>query len=140
MKIKTQVFNPYNVGPGCLSVGRPVGRPTCTKCARSLGWEAGRSGRSTARELCSLEKPTVDRVDRPGRESALCFRTVNRAVDRPESSCSLNLARSTGRSTGGLNGHFFDRWPVDRSVDRKGILALFQLPTGRFQRGYKYPI
>ena len=49
-------------------------------------------------------------------------------------------SRSTGRSTDRRNGQKFDRWPVDRPVDRKGNLALFSCQRADFQMGYKYPI
>ena len=78
-------------------------------------------GRSTARELCSLES-LRSTGRRPGREHCSLFPD---SVDRPKSRCSLDLARSTGRSTARLNGHFFDRWLVDRPVDRKAKLGLF---------------
>ena len=81
-------------------LGRSTERSTDCKCP-TLGW-----GRSTGQSTVSLGP-------------------VDRAVDRPESNCFLNLARSTGRSTAGLNGHFFNHWPVDRPVDWKGKNALF---------------
>ena len=56
-------------------------------------------------------------------------------VDRLESNCSLELARSTGR----LNDYFFDRWPVDRPVDRKVIFDLLSCQRVEFCGGYKYP-
>ena len=37
------------------------GQLTCTEHACSPGWEAGRPGRSTGTELCSLFQATVDR-------------------------------------------------------------------------------
>ena len=84
-----------------------LSRSTDCKCP-TLGW-----GRSTERSTVSLG-------------------TVDRAIDRPESNCSLDLARSTGRSTGRLNGQKFDRWPVDR----KAILGLVSC---QFDWAYKYP-
>ena len=62
--------------------------------------------------------------------------TVDRAIDRPQSNLLSGLARSTGRSTAGLNVNFFDRWPVDR----KGILAFSSCQRADFLGGYKYPI
>ena len=109
-----EVKNPSFQSLKCLtwlSAGRQdrstvaeVGRPTCTGRARSPGWEAGRPGRSTAREfLLSGNGP-----GRPVDCSALCFQfSVDRSVDR------------------WINGHNYDRWPVDRPVNRKGSFALY---------------
>ena len=41
-----------------------------------------------------------------------------------------------GRSTGGLNGQKYDRWPVDR----KGKFAFFSCQRADLKCGYKYPI
>ena len=97
---------------------------TCTQ----PGWWAGRPPES----FCSLEKTSVDRpVDR---QRVLLWPTERSTGQR---AVALWIqARSTGRSTGGLNGHKFDRCPVDR----KGNFALCLLPTGRLLWGYIYPI
>ena len=47
--------------------------------------------------------------------STVSLGTVDRAVDRPESNCSLDLARSTARSTGRLNDHILT---IGRSTGR----------------------
>ena len=108
---------------------------TCTQ----PGWWAGRPGRSTAIELLLSGKGPGRPTRSTGRElCSLYLAPVDRTVDRPESSCSLDLARSTGRSTGRLNGRFFDRWPVDRPVDRKVIFDLSACQWAEFCGGYKY--
>ena len=88
-------------------LGWSTERSTDCKCP-TLGW-----GRSTERSTVSLS-------------------TIDRAVDRPESNCSLDLARSTG----GLNGQIFDRWPVDRKV----IFNLSASQRAELLWGYKCPI
>ena len=62
--------------------------------------------------------------------------TVDRAIDRPESKCSLELGRSTGR----LNGQIFDRWSVDRPVDRKVNFDLAAANGQNLYGGYLYLI
>ena len=128
LKIKTQVFNPYNVGAGCLPVDRS-GRPTCTDVhAAQAGRPVDRPGRpleskkwprSTARELWSLEMAPIDR-----------------AVDRQRAVALCILSRSTGRLTGGTTVIKMTVAPVDQ----KGKTALCLLPTGRIVWGYIYPI
>ena len=66
--------------------------------------------------------------------------TVDRAVDRPESNLLSGLAQSTGRSTDRLNSQKFDRWPVDRPVDRKANSDLVSSQRAEFFMGYLYPI
>ena len=119
----------------CTSIdrtGRPTsatvdrsGRPTCTRMC-TLTCHLGRSterstnykyptlgwGRSTGRSTVRLG--TVDRAVAGQRAIALWIGTVDRAVD----------------------GHFFDRWPVDRPVDRKANLGLVSCQRLVFQRAY----
>ena len=115
MKLKRLVFKSGNFPCQALAVdrdGRPdhdrTGRPMCTGRAQRPSDLAGRPcGRPTE------VSPLSGAAGRPG--------------GRP-----FTLARSTGRSTGGLNGQKCDRWPVDRPVDRKGILALFSCQRANF--------
>ena len=97
---------------------------------------AARLGRSTERSTVPSSRSTlaIDRrarirarwlphepIDRTvDRLRAGCSRleSVDRAVDRPESRCSLDLGRSTDRSTGSCQRLKCDRWPVNRAVDR----------------------
>ena len=84
--------------PSLKSVDR-VGRPTCTERARQLGWRAGRPGRSTARELCSLESP-----GRLGRSTGQRACSLYPGLGRPGWSTAgttvrnLTVGRSTDRS------------------------------------------
>ena len=57
-----------------------------------------------------------------------------------ESRFALGLFGSTGRSTASANGSKFDRWAVDRAVDRQGNSGknYSQRLVSRF--AYKYPI
>ena len=107
-----------STGPVDRSSDR-AGRLTCTERARSLVGEAGRLGRSTARELCFLEMPPADQaVDRtessalciqlgrpgggPAREPLLSGSGHGQLGGRPGGSTVtfLTVGRSTGRSTG----------------------------------------
>ena len=119
-KIKPKFFCPRNVRlADCRSTG-PVDRRAQNVYAAKLGRPVNRD--SLQPESSALWKASGRPGGRPGREHCSLFPdSVDRAVDRPESRCSLDLARSTGRSTDGLNGHFFDSWPVDR----KANLGLF---------------
>ena len=62
----------------------------------------------------------VDRLQVPHSRVGAIDQTVDReqgTVDRPESNLLSGLERSTGRSTGRLNGQKFDRWSVDRKAN-----------------------
>ena len=127
------------------------------RSGRSTGPVVGRPDRSTdVHETCTRAKlawpvdRAVDRLKSPHSRVGAVDRKpwpVDRAVDRPESNCSLDLARSTGRSTGGLNGQFFDRclvdrpvlWSTGRSIGRS-FLTLSAAKGQNFYGGYKYPI
>ena len=61
-------------------------------------------------------------------------------MPKSESKCSLILARSTKRSTGRVNGQIFDRWPVDRPVDRKVNFDLSASQWADLFGAYLYPI
>ena len=98
----------------CLvSTGRPdrsteleVGQPRRAQNvhAMSAGGPVDRPGRP--QRASALWKAPVDRAGRPAESSALCIpATVDRPVD-----CWLNGQKS-------------DRWPVDRAIDRRVILA-----------------
>ena len=65
---------------------------------------------------------------------------VDRSVDRPESRCSLVLGAVDRAVAGRLNGHFFDRWPVDRPVDRKVNFDLSASHRADLFGAYLYPI
>ena len=60
---------------------------------------------------------------------------VDRVVDWPESNLLSGLAWSTGRPIGRLNDKKFDRWPVDRPVDRKAISGLVSSQRADFFHG-----
>ena len=84
----------------CTSVDR-AGRPTCTDVHASSGRRAGRSTRSTVQRALLSEKAPVDRAaDRTERLALCILASVDRPVDRWH------------------NGLKYDRWPVDRTVDR----------------------
>ena len=84
--------------------------------------------------------------------ASLLGRSTERSTDWSQS--TLGLARSTGRSTdqravalwfwarstGRPNGQKFDRWSVDRLVDRKVIFDLSASQRADFVMGYLYPI
>ena len=57
------------------------------------------------------------------------------SVDRQRALLSVSSLGRLSRSTGGLNGQKYDRWPVDR----KGISALSNCQRAEFCGGYKYP-
>ena len=112
-----------------LSAGRPdrsteaeVGRPDRStdvhRCARSPGWEAGRPGWSTTRELL------------------LSGNGPGRPPGRPQRAL---LSVSSFRSTGGLTVIIMTiGWSTARSTG-KAVLPFARLPTGRICWGYKYP-
>ena len=128
--IKSLVFKSWNV-PARLwrstgtvdrtssrSIGPVVGRPMCTRRAQrpsGLGWSTVRS--------TDWSHPTLGWGWSTG-WSTVSLGPVDRAVNRAENNCFLDLARSIGQSTRGVNGHFFVRWPIDRPVDRRAILPL----------------
>jgi len=92
----------------------------------------------------------VDRTKKPvdcwGRPTCtdtckLAASWAGRPRGRPtESRFALCLFRSTRRSTGSANGSKYDRWAVDRAVDRQGYFGKIccQRLVSRF--AYKYPI
>ena len=140
MIIKNLSFKSYNQPCQALAVdraGQPdpesvdrTGRPTCTRsCTRTshLGWSTERS--------TDCKYPTLGWGRSTGR-----LGTIDRAVDRPESKSSLELAWSTGRLTDRLNGHLFDRWPIDRPVNQKAILGLVSCQRLVFYGAYINPI
>ena len=98
-----------------LPVDRARSRSTESVDRRAQNVHASLAGGAVDRQRASaLWKAFCRPGDRPGREHCSLFPdSVDRAVDRPESRCSLDLARSTA----GLNSHFFDRWPVDRPAN-----------------------
>ena len=108
----------------CLaSAGRPDGRPQP---------EVGRPSRSTdvhRRARPCLAGGPVDRPGRPSRE--LCSlerpRSTGRSTGRRDL-LSVSWPRSTDRVDRWLNGLKYDRWPVDRAVDRQAC----QTPTASF--------
>ena len=83
---------------------------------------AGRPGRSTdvhgrARQFWQ-EGRSTNQVDRP-ESSALWKAPVDRAADRTER-LALYILASVGRPVDRWhNGLKYDRWPVDRAVDRQ---------------------
>ena len=83
-----------------------AGRPERSTVREPLlsGKGPGRPTRSTGRELFSLYQ-----LDRPGGRSAR------------ESLLSGSSPGRPGRSTSRINGQKYDRWPVDRPVDRDSI-------------------
>ena len=107
-----------------------TGRPTCTRSCMLTCY----LGRSIERST-DCKYPTLKWGRSTGR-STVRLGTVDRAVDQPESNCSPVLARSIGRSTGRLNGHFFDCWPVDR----KANLGLVSSQRANFYGAYLNPI
>ena len=134
--LKTQVFSPLllparlwrSTGPVDRTQSRSTepGRLTCTKMCTLTS----HLGRSTERST-DCKYPTHGWGRSTGRSTVRLG-----TVDRPESKCSLVLARWTGRSTGRLNGQFFDRWPVDRKV----ILGLVSCQWADSFGDYIYPI
>ena len=113
------------------SFGLVAGRPSWSTIQRALlsGNGPGRPGRSTG---------SVDRT-----ESLLSVSSSGRPSGGPAREPLLSgsrLGRPLERSTGGLNGHKFDQWPVDRPVDRKGNSALSSCQRADFLVGYKYPL
>ena len=116
LKLKYRVFKSWKCPCQALAVDR------VDRCAQDMHkgqviWPVGRAV-DWLKSAHSRVRPIDRAVDRslwPGRPGG-----------RPaREQFSLDLARSTGRSIGGLNGHIFDRWPVDLPVDRKGKNALF---------------
>ena len=114
--LKTKFFSPKIFLPG--SGGQPF---------RSTEPGAGRPERSTGRaQGCVLGRVSwpVDRLKATHSRVA----PVDRAVDRPKSRCSLVLGtvdRQAQRSN-------FDRWPIDRPVDRMVKSDHNWLPTASF--------
>ena len=89
----------------------------------------------------------VNRLQVPHSRVGAVDRTVDREAwhDRPSGQPAKEqllsgLARLIGQSTGRLNGHFFDRWPVDRPVDRKVNFDLAAANEQNLCGGYLYPI
>ena len=133
-----------------------------TKLRQSTRLNSSRNGVYVApKQICPLaagkgsfalpvDRPTVTFLTVVPRSTALsqqstsphprvgCSQSVDRAVDRPESRCSLFLGPVDRAVDRWLNGHKNDHWLVDRAVDRNDSFALSWLPTGRFLRGYKY--
>ena len=139
--------------------GRPGGRPEGTTVKnltvgrstdRSTGPRVGRPDRSTdVHKDVHTDQPLgpVDRLQVPHSQVGAVDRTVDRKAwhGRPSGRLAKEqllsgLARSTGRSTGRLNYHIFDRWPVDRPVDRKVISDLVSCQRANFYGAYLYPI
>ena len=126
-QLKTQVFNPDFSLPGS-AVDRTRSRSTetvdrmCTKRAQGhLVWPVDRA--------VDRLKATHSRVS-----------PVDRAVDRPRAVALWFRGRSTGRSTGSWQRSNFDRWPVDRPVDRMVKSDHNCCQWLVFKWGYKYPI
>ena len=115
---------PIIVGPGCLPVDRGRSRPTGPIDGRTQTCTQPRlGGQLTVRELLLSGNGPGRPPGRPAESSALCFQCP---VDRP--------------IDWWLNGHNYDRWPVDRPVDRRGNLGFSRLQRAEFCGGYEYPI
>ena len=114
MSQKDQVLNPFTVLSWLQPVDR-TGRPTCTDVHASSGRRASRPTRSTVQRALLSGKA-------PG----------GRAADRTERLALCILARSTV----GTNSLKYDRWPVDRAVDRQA----WQTPTASFPYSIKWRI
>ena len=106
--------------PDPESVDR-IGRPTCTRSCTLTS----HLGRSTERST-DCEYPTLEWGRSTGRSTVRLG-----TVDRPESNCSLELARSTGRSTGSLF------WPLAGRPE--GQSWPWQQPTASFFKGLFIP-
>ena len=131
MIIKRPVFKSYILLCQALAADRD-GRPD--------QWSVDRTGRP----MCTrrAQRPVVWPVDRAVDRLKSAHSRVGPVDRRSTGQRAVALwfwARSTGQSTGRLNGQFFDRWLVDRSVDRKVNFDLVSCQWAEFLWGLFIP-
>ena len=103
-------------------VSLPVRSTDVHKRAQTI-WLEGRSTDPVNRQRALLSGSGPGRPSgRPAESSALCFQA---SVDRPVDWWH--------------NGRKFDRWPVDRAIDRQQNFSAVLAQRLVFRMGYKYP-
>ena len=118
------MFDQASCRSTAAEVGRPGGRPMCTERAQQFWLEGRSTGRSTA-------MAPIDWLVDCQESYALWIWPW--PTGRLTSRSKPRHGRPGGRPTG-CNSQKYDRWPVDRPIDRQVILTCSWLPTAIFFR------